>query len=102
MRDILVEKYTSNIGNDMFEVKKEELIQLSKVFDISYQELNSILDDELKKSMFKVGTCNTAIDFLIVKVKKEGNTGPVRNIIKECIMYASMYYANVADKSEYV
>ena len=101
--DIKTLHYSSSLGELIFKVKEKELIQVSSSYNISLKELKDILDKELKECGMRVGVCNTAIDFLITKNNTEDeNHKSIRKSIKQSILLAATYYANVVNKQEYV
>lgn len=100
--DIKTLPYNNIIGRLMFLSKISELLQVANKYNISFDELKNILDKELSKSEFKVGTCNTAVDFLIIETLYDNKLYRSINVaIENNIFMAATYYTNGINKKEY-
>lgn len=101
--DILALPCSRNMRDLMFEAKKNELVQVAEAYGMSLEELKNVLDVELAECGAKVGTCNMAINFLIIETFTENKKyESVKAAIKSNILNAAVYYANGIGKSEYV
>lgn len=95
--------YTKTIANMIFEAKYNELLRLADKYNIDVDSLKIILFRKLSESKMKVGTCITTIDFLIIEtLDKNKLYKSVEDAIAENILASAIYYANIANKPEYV
>jgi hypothetical protein len=92
--------YNRNTSDIMFNAKEEVISKIAEAYNMTADELKSILDKELGESNGRLGTCNTAIDFLAIEtIDKKKIYKSITAAIKENILASAIYYANVLGES---
>jgi hypothetical protein len=88
--------YNRNTSDIMFSAKEDIISKIAQVYNITADELKRILHKELSESNGRLGTCNTAIDFLAIEtIDKKKMYKSITAAIKENILASAIYYANV-------